>query len=258
MQNVAALAEDVAKEFNLNLKHFGSPENARRVGWQEALDMARPLFRQAQELFTDAYKSGLKPALITSRCATSIATLPVVMAHHPEAVVLWFDAHGDLNTPMTSQTSYLGGMPLAGALGLWDTGYGAGVTQDSLIHIGGRDFDGEELELLTKEHIHALRFENVAGDLDKLRHFISGKKVFVHLDTDVFDPSQLVAEYAVPDGLLAEDVATISEVIATSSELIGLEITECSPKTHAEREMSHKTILKALAPLKPVISDSNS
>ncbi|WP_275477567.1 arginase family protein [Aureimonas ureilytica] len=42
-----------------------------------------------------------------SRCAVSIATLPVVAKHHPDACVVWFDTHADLNTPESTTSGYL-------------------------------------------------------------------------------------------------------------------------------------------------------
>ena len=39
----------------------------------------------------------------------------------------WLGAHGDFNTPETTASGFLGGMCLAGACGLWDTGFGAGL-----------------------------------------------------------------------------------------------------------------------------------
>ncbi|WP_444847916.1 arginase family protein [Duganella caerulea] len=51
----------------------------------------------------------------SSRCAASLATLPVVARHRPDACVVWFDAHADLNTPSTTDSGYLGGM-VAGAV----------------------------------------------------------------------------------------------------------------------------------------------
>ena len=47
--------------------------------------------------------------------------------------VVWLDAHGDFNTPATSGSGYLGGMPLAAACGLWDSGYGAGVDPRAVV-----------------------------------------------------------------------------------------------------------------------------
>jgi arginase family enzyme len=53
-------------------------------------------------------------------------TLPVMARYHPDALVVWFDAHGDLNTPESTTTDYLGGLALSGPVGMWESGLGSG------------------------------------------------------------------------------------------------------------------------------------
>lgn len=42
--------------------------------------------------------SGVVPVTALTRCAVALATLPLIASHHPDAVVVWFDAHADINT----------------------------------------------------------------------------------------------------------------------------------------------------------------
>ena len=57
----------------------------------------------------EIYAGGQVPVTALSRCAAALGTLPVVARHHPGAVVVWFDAHGDLETPQA--THQLPGRP---------------------------------------------------------------------------------------------------------------------------------------------------
>ena len=66
------------------------------------------------------------------RCAAGLATIPVVVRHHPNACVVWFDAHGDSNLPSSSAVPYLGGMVITGAAGHWDSGLGSGLSLSNL------------------------------------------------------------------------------------------------------------------------------
>ena len=50
----------------------------------------------------------------------------MVARYHPDAFVVWFDAHGDLNTPESTTTDYLGGLGLSGPVGMWESGLGSG------------------------------------------------------------------------------------------------------------------------------------
>ena len=67
-------------------------------GWQQQLEYARPSLKKLSEEFGQALNSGAT-LLVAGRCAASIATLPKVAACHPDATLVWFDAHGDCNTP---------------------------------------------------------------------------------------------------------------------------------------------------------------
>jgi arginase/N-omega-hydroxy-L-arginine amidinohydrolase len=88
--------------------------------------------------------SGKLPVMVANTGSASLASLPVVARTFADAVVLWIDAHGDFNTPATTDTGYLGGMVLAAACGLWDSGHGAGLRPEQTIIVGARDIDGDE------------------------------------------------------------------------------------------------------------------
>ena len=55
--------------------------------------------------------------LLPSSARSALATLPPPCATAPTPTWLWLDAHADYNTPATTVSGYLGGMPLAGACG---------------------------------------------------------------------------------------------------------------------------------------------
>ena len=103
---------------------------------------------------------------------------PSSSRHRPDVRVLWLDAHPDFNTPDTSASGYLGGMCLAGACGLWDTGFGAGLDPGRVIMFGVRDVDGLERVALDRCGVHRL------GEPAQLQ----GMELFVHVDLDVLDP----------------------------------------------------------------------
>ena len=250
MANVERLGSDLAKDLSHSHRHFGEVGQALTLPWDEALIRAKPLLDLEQSLYHELMGDGKTPILVTGRCAAAIATIPVVLHHHPDAIVFWLDAHGDLNTPETSDSGYLGGMPLAAVLDLWQSGYGGGLTPDRTVHIGARNLDTAEQFLLERGDITALRFKDVELDLAALRQKIKGQKTYIHLDTDVFDPTEVVAEYAEPDGLTASTVRKIFETIVSETTLLGLEIAEVSPRTRQEQETSHRTLADALSPLR--------
>ena len=100
---------------------------------------------------------------------------------------MWFDAHGDSNTPETTPSGFLGGMCLGASVGLWDSGFAPALEPERVYGVGIRDLDAGEWA------------PQPLGD-DRSGPF------YVHLDLDVLDPSIMPAQFAVPGGLGLEEL----------------------------------------------------
>ena len=114
--------------------------------------------------------------------------------------IVWFDAHGDVQTPQTSTSGYLGGMPLrllAGYQpGLIATRLGLRpVPEDQIVLAGARDLDPPEREYLSGAPIRQRQVtELAAGDLPQ-------GDLHVHVDLDVIGPPAVPGlRYPVPGG----------------------------------------------------------
>ena len=68
---------------------------------------------------------GHVPIVLGGDHSVALGSLGGLAAAHGPGGVLWFDAHGDLNTPETSPSGNVHGMPLAAALGLDDEAFGS-------------------------------------------------------------------------------------------------------------------------------------
>ncbi len=102
----------------------------------------------------DALAAGRLPVLLAGECSIALTTLPTVLRHRPDAVILWLDAHGDFNTPETTLTESLSGMALAGACGHWDAGLIAEtVPEDRVVLAGVRDLDEDERRALERSDV---------------------------------------------------------------------------------------------------------
>jgi len=249
MQECHWFAYAISKKFEISLTLSGQAQMAANLQWDDALSESKTTFLSAQKQLKKVLDRNKKPILITPRCATAIATLPIIIEKYPDVVVVYFDAHGDLNTPETSKSGYLGGMPITAALGEWDSGYGAGLKSQNLIHIGGRDMDDSEIAFIEKNNILTISKNQIENGLDDLSSVVKGRKVFVHLDTDVFDPSEVTAEYAVEDGLFRDHVAKVIRTLISTGALVGVEITELSPKNEKQREQSFSAICDSFCDL---------
>ncbi|WP_437888432.1 arginase family protein [Phytobacter sp. V91] len=242
-----SLANHLGKLTGLQPVLIGEAQPALNTGWQTELSAAMPALKMMQAQFDEIFARGESSLAATSRCAVSLATLPAVVKHRPDACILWFDSHADLNTPDSSSTGYLGGMALSGPAGLWDSGLGSGVALASVILVGQRDLDGFEKTLIDERR---LAFIPLTGDyLAQLRAQINGRPVYIHLDCDVLEPGIVPTDYRHPGGMSLADLEQACRVLA-QSEVIGLEIAEFENCWDSQSEpVSPAALINALMPV---------
>ena len=224
MVGACLLGDALAARLGVAPAIIGRVTSPLGLDWRQELAAAQPDLQQlAKSINSTLGAPARTPVSTLSRCAVALATLPCVGRHRLDACVVWFDAHGDLNTPQTTTTGYLGGMVLTGAAGLWDSGLGGDLDLSRVVLIGARDLDPAE-----RARIDAGAPKLVtcgAGLPERLREVINRRPVYVHLDCDVLEPGIVPTEYSVPGGLTLEDLRAVCEVLATS-EVVGFEIAE--------------------------------
>jgi arginase len=241
------LASALATRFGSEPTVVGAPEPALSVDWGEELAAAMPTLKAMAERLDEVFSVGLTPVTASSRCAVALATLPVVVSHRPDAVVVWFDAHADLNTPENTTTGYLGGLAYSGPLGLWDSGLGSGLSASNAVLVGARDIDPTEQDLIDAG---AVALVKVGADMaDDLHRVVAGRPVYVHIDCDVLDAGTVPTDYLVPGGMTLDDLRATAEVLA-ESQVIGIEIGELESTTDPNTPPTYVThLLDALEPL---------
>jgi len=139
--------------------------------------------------------------------------------------MLWLDAHPDFNTPETTRSGSLGGMPVAVATGralqrLRLDAHLDPPLQDRYIVMGGvRLTDPLEQQLLDQSSIQQLSVDDlrnmspaVFSQLDRLSRITD--KIYVHIDMDVLDPQEVMGHgNKVPNGPSSEQLAKLFETI---------------------------------------------
>jgi arginase len=213
----------LARANGLVKSEIGSSEPPLAAAWEVELEAARPDLLNLQRAIAAALNSGKRPISTLGRCAAALGTLPTVAHARRDAAVVYFDAHGDCNTPEHTSTGYLGGMVLSGAAGCWETGLGNNLKLSNVVLVGCRDLDPFECELIDKESIKTVA---LGPDLPaRLRTALAGRSAYVHFDCDVLDPGIVATEYRVPHGLSLQGLHEACAVIA-ECEVVGLEIAE--------------------------------
>jgi arginase len=168
---------------------------------------------------------GKFPLVLSGNCNSSLGTIAGVSPD--ELGVIWFDGHGDFNTPETSISGFLDGMSLSTVVGLCWKKLASSVpgfqpiAGTRVIHIGVRDFSDEERHLFEQCGVAVIDAklirlvgmqEALTTSLDELAGAV--RRIYLHFDLDVLDPSQAPAnEFAPPDGLTLDQVLEAIKVI---------------------------------------------
>lgn len=161
------------------------------------------------------------PVVFSGNCGGAIGAAAGIGTD--DLAVLWFDAHGDYNTPDTTDSGYLDGMALGILTGrCWKSlastiPHFAPVPPSRVVHIGSRDYSPGEREAMEADGmIIGPRFDAVHA-----------KRILVHVDLDVIDPQYGHAnQYAAGGGLspdavlqaidLAQERFTIAALVLAS------------------------------------------
>jgi arginase len=188
-----------------------------------------------------AVEMGYLPVFLGGDHSLSIGTIGGI-THYEPAGVIWVDAHGDFNTPETSASGNIHGMPLAvllgeGAAELVEIGRPeAKLKPTDVVMIGVRDLDPPERQRLAASGIKVYTMRDidergmsvVAGEaLEALKH---RKRLHVSLDVDALDPQSFPgAGTLVPGGLTYREAHLLMETIADTERLCSLDIVEINP-----------------------------
>jgi arginase len=237
-------AEALGLALDPDARLVGTPGEARIANWDADLRDSRGCILEAGGQVEDMLAAGRFPVLTASDCTVCMTTFQAVVRHSPAVRVLWLDAHGDFNTPDTTQSGFLGGMCLAAACGRWDAGLGDGVLDPSrVVMTGVRDLDGGERVELERAGVGTAPPEALPGALE-------GDAVFVHLDLDVLDPSVFPAQFPAPGGLPSEVLRDLLGELAEGSRIVGVEITAFeAPEDEDERDRLAAMIESVVEPL---------
>lgn len=163
--------------------------------------------------------------------------------------VIWIDAHGDFNTPQTSPTGNIHGMPLAALCGsgeprLVNLGWpGAKILPCDVTLIGVRSLDRGEAELLRSQGVtvYTMRDVDTLGVLtvvEQCLHRMAGvDRLHVSIDADALDPEVAPGVGTpVPGGLTYREAHLLMELLADSGQVTSADLVEVNPILDRENQ----------------------
>ena len=133
---------------------------------------------------------GGRPVVVSGDCMTALGTMSGLQRAGVQAGIVWFDAHGDVQTLETTTSGYLGGLPLRLLMGYRPELIAArlglrAVPEHQVSLVDARDLDPPEVSYLAGAQIR----RSEVGELDAAS--LPGGPLYVHLDLDVIDSGQL-------------------------------------------------------------------
>lgn len=170
-----------------------------------------------------------RPLVLGGCCCAHVGAVEALAARHDRVAVVWFDAHGDLNTPASSPSGNLWGMPLRMLI---DSG---AVAPEDVVLIGARNLDQPEREFIGATGLHT--------GADEVGRALDGAEgTYVAFDADAVDPGELEVFMPEPDGLALDEAQTLLREIGRRSAVLGLGFSGLAPD---ERNVGPLTKLAA-------------
>jgi arginase family enzyme len=155
----------------------------------------------------------VRPLVLGGCCCSHVGAVEALASRHDRLGIVWFDSHGDLNTPETSPSGNAWGMPLRMLID------GGAVRAEDVALVGARNLDPPEVEFIERAGIH----DSADAVLDRV------DCVYVALDCDVFEPSELAVFMPEPGGPTLSQVERQLGGIRASGSVVGAGFTGLAP-----------------------------
>ncbi|HYK97403.1 MAG TPA: arginase [Candidatus Acidoferrales bacterium] len=189
----------------------------------------------------DIAKAGSIPLVLGGDHSMSMGTIAGLDRAGKRAGVIWIDAHGDINTPDTTPSGNVHGMPFAVALGLASEPFPASLrgTTDGRngVLLAIRDIDAGEKLNIKKAGVTAITMADIdrAGLADAMKRAIAvagqaAAGIHLSLDMDALDPNEAPGVGTpVRGGLTYREAQLAMEMLAASGKLRSIEVAEVNP-----------------------------
>jgi len=189
----------------------------------------------------EAVQQGHFPLFLGGDHSIAVGTVAAVTGDDPVGLI-WIDAHGDFNTPETSPSGNIHGMPLAALIGeghpsLVNVGRpGMKVYPENVVLIGQRDLDQAEKKRLKQSGITVFTMrdideQGISSVANKaIMKFAHLKRIHLTVDMDALDPLEAPGVGTpVPGGISYREAHLLMEILADSGKVASMDLVEVNP-----------------------------
>ena len=241
-ERLAEAGHVIVDEGNINIKpkQDEKNENSNLLNLKEVIDMSTLLAEKVNE----ALINNQFPLVLGGDHSIAIGTLAGLGKHYKNLGVIWFDAHADLNTPDTTPSGNIHGMPLAVGIGLGHEalvnigGYAPKIRTENIIIIGARSIDSGEREIIkrlgikvfTMHEIDRLGMTRVMEESIAYLRERNVDGVHLSLDLDGIDPLYTPGVGTpVPGGITYRESHLAMEMLYEAGFITSAEFVEVNP-----------------------------
>ena len=203
--------------------------------------------REAHAHVLAAMERGSIPVFLGGDHSVAAGSISGVAAHLRRSGqslgLLWIDAHGDVNTPKTSPSGNIHGMPLAAVLGHGARalthigGFAPKVRADRTVLVAARDIDPEERPFLARSGIRVFTMSEIDEKgmrrvMEEAIPLLTSDTAGFHvsMDMDGVDPDYAPGVgTAVTGGLTYREAHLLAEMCARSRKVLSMEVMEVNP-----------------------------
>ena len=215
--------------------------------WSDELEAIAEVCRDVALRTAAAIRDGEFPLVLGgdhSLGAGSVAGVATAFAERGEKLgLIWLDAHGDFNTPETSLTGNVHGMPVAHLLGRGNTAMASiakpspAIRAEHMVFVGLRDVDAAERNAIRDHGILAFTMRDIdeRGLQSVMREAIERASnvtggIYVSCDADWVDPVEAPGVGTpVKGGATYREAHLVMEMLSDSGKIVGMDVVEINP-----------------------------
>lgn len=217
------------------------------------LDIVEDNTKQLFDKISQALSDGTLPIVIGGDHSMGLGNVAGVAHHFGDNVgLIWFDAHGDFNTDLTSPSGNAHGMPCSSLMGFGNETLSAlvptKVKPENIFWIGIRDLDKEEERIAKERNLNIYYMQTikekgmpyVINDILRKLHEQGIKHIHCSIDVDGIDPSETPGTGTpVVNGVSTDDFRLLLHALFSTKHVSSIGLTEFNPEIDVNDQTAH-------------------
>ena len=256
---IDAGADTILRQY-YEVEHVSLPPISQELHGDNKYAVMAQYVTHLKQVVANCLTMGSFPFVVGGDHTIGLGSVAASVEKYDNLGIIWFDAHGDMNTEATSQTGHMHGMPLAALMGFCTSELNKVTTRyikpENIFWVGTRSLDPGEKELIEKLHLHiysaayvkSFGMRNVMKQIQMELQRLHITHLHCSMDVDAMDPRIVPATGVTePNGLdIEEYISFVSELAHLPIQLTSLDCVEYNPLLDDNKKHTLQICLKAI------------